>query len=165
MKGKETQMSKEVFILLLALLVLAFITVNSLLKREEIVLRRGVIRSEEAPEAIGPYSQAIQVGNMLFCSGQIPIDPQTGELATGAIQKQTRIVLDNLGAVLREADMNYSDVVKVTLFLSDLDDYDEVNETYARYFRENPPAREAVQVAGLPKGVGVEISMVAMKTE
>ncbi len=121
-----------------------------------------VIASEEAPAAIGPYSQAIKVGDMLFCSGQIPIDPNSGELVLGSIEEQTRRVLDNLGAVLAEAGMDFTDAVRATVFMKDMDDYARINAVYAEYFSENPPARCAVEVSRLPKDVGVEISLIAI---
>lgn len=122
------------------------------------------IKTEGAPAAIGPYSQAIRVGGILFCSGQIPLDPNTGEIVQEGIEAETRQVMENLGAVLRAAGMDYSNVVKATVFLSDLNDYAAMNKVYATYFEENPPAREAVEVGGIAKGAGVEISFIAVKT-
>ncbi len=130
---------------------------------EEAVVKT-VIRSENAPQAIGPYSQAILVGNTLYCSGQIAINPKTGELVTGDFGAEVKQVLDNLGAVLQAAGMDYADVVKATVFLKDLNQYGVFNEIYATYFKENPPARETVQVARLPKDVNIEISFIALKT-
>ena len=126
-----------------------------------------VIATEAAPGAIGPYSQGILVGNTLFCSGQIPLKPETGELVRGSIEEQTRQVLDNLGAVLTAAGMDYSDVVSVTVFLDDMDNFARLNQVYADYFKveEQPPARCAVEVKRLPKDVGVEIGLIAMKTQ
>ena len=123
-----------------------------------------IIASKEAPVAIGPYSQAIVVGDMLFSSGQIPINPATGEVVSGSIEEQTRQVLDNLGAVLKEAGMDYHDVVSVTLFLDDITNFNRVNQVYAEYFGEQPPARATVEAARLPRNVGVEISLIAIKT-
>jgi len=123
-----------------------------------------IIASKEAPVAIGPYSQAIVVGDMLFSSGQIPINPATGEVVSGSIEEQTRQVLDNLGAVLKEAGMDYHDVVSVTLFLDDINNFSRVNQVYAEYFGEQPPARATVEAARLPRNVGVEISLIAIKT-
>lgn len=120
-----------------------------------------VVATDRAPAAIGPYSQAIRAGDWLFCSGQIPLDPSTGELVTGPIEAQTRRALDNLGAVLEAAGLGFDDVVKVTVYLRDLDDYTAMNAVYAEYFAAAKPARAAVQVARLPRDVGVEIECVA----
>ena len=116
-----------------------------------------------APAAIGPYSQGILVGDTLYSSGQIAIDPKTGHLIGGTIVNQTERVLDNLGAILSAAGMNYENVVQCTLFLADISDYPTVNEVYSRYFNEIPPAREAVAVSGLPRGALIEISCVAVR--
>jgi 2-iminobutanoate/2-iminopropanoate deaminase len=124
-----------------------------------------VIATKGAPKAIGPYSPGIVVKNMLFCSGQIPIDPDTGELVNGSVEEQTHQVLDNLGAVLKEAGMDYHDVVSVTVFMDDMDNYARINQVYAEYFKERPPARCAAEVARLPKDAGVEISLIAIKTQ
>ena len=123
-----------------------------------------MISTQDAPAAIGPYSQAVLVGNTLYCSGQIAIDPATGELITSDIEAETRQVLDNLGAVLRAAGMDYQDVVRATVYLADISDYGKVNAVYSEYFRESKPARAAMQVAHLPKSVNVEISCIAVKT-
>ncbi|MFZ5518381.1 MAG: RidA family protein [Candidatus Zhuqueibacterota bacterium] len=123
-----------------------------------------VINSPRAPKAIGPYSQAIQVGNTLYCSGQIAMNPETGELVQDSIEAETKQVLDNLGAVLQEAGMDYSDVVSATVFMSNMEFYKQINDVYARYFTEKPPARAAVQVANLPKYVNVEIACIAVKS-
>lgn len=124
-------------------------------------MEKKVIRTDNAPAPIGPYNQAIQYGDMLFVSGQIAINPATGELVQDDIQAETRMVMQNLEAVLAEAGMNFSHVLKSTIFLMDMGQFAQVNEVYGSYFSENPPARETVQVAGLPKGVNVEISVVA----
>jgi 2-iminobutanoate/2-iminopropanoate deaminase len=124
-----------------------------------------VIATKGAPKAIGPYSQGILVGNMLFCSGQIPINPKTGELVSGSIEEQTCQVLDNLGAVLKEASMEYHDVVSVTVFMDDMDNFARINQVYAEYFKDQPPARCAVEAARLPKDASVEISLIAIKTQ
>ena len=124
-----------------------------------------VISSPNAPKAIGPYSQAIMVGNTLYCSGQIAINPQTGELVTGSIEAETRQVLENLKAVLSEAGFDFDDVVRATVFMADINNYKRINQVYAEYFNEKPPARAAVQVAYLPKLVNVEISCIAVKSE
>ena len=122
-----------------------------------------VIASKDAPRAIGPYSQGILAGNMLFCSGQIPINPKTGALVRGSIEEQTHQVLDNLGAVLREAGMDYCDVVSVTVLMDNMDNYARINQVYAEYFNEQPPARCAAEVTRLPKDVRVEISFIAIR--
>jgi len=124
---------------------------------------KSVIQSLEAPAAIGPYSQAIRVGNTLYCSGQIAIDPATGKMASENIQTETRQVLKNLGAVLRAAGMDYADVVQATVYLADMNDYKAMNEIYAEVFKDRPPARAAVQVARLPRDARVEISCIAVK--
>jgi len=126
-------------------------------------IKREVINTPEAPVAIGPYSQAIKMGNVLYCSGQIGLNPATGELVTGDIQEETRQVLKNLGAVLRAGGMDYNDVTSATVYLANMDDYKSVNEIYAEFFKENKPARAAVQVARLPRNVRVEIACIAVK--
>jgi 2-iminobutanoate/2-iminopropanoate deaminase len=123
-----------------------------------------VIYTSSAPAPIGPYSQAILAGNTLYTSGQIAIDPATGELVTGSIEDETRQVMENMKAVLAAADMDFSDVVKTTIFIMDMADFARINSVYGAYFSDDyAPARETVQVAGLPKGVNVEISMTAIK--
>lgn len=122
-----------------------------------------VISAPNAPAAIGPYSHAILTGNTLFTSGQIPLVPETGKLAEGGIEAQTRQVFRNLSAVLAAAGMDFSNVVKVLVFLTDLADFTTVNAIYAEYFPQDCPARSCVQVAGLPAGAKLEIEMVATK--
>ena len=122
-----------------------------------------VINTIKAPKALGPYSQAVLLNGMLFVSGQIPINPSNGELLTGDVQDQSTQVMENLLAILQEAGMDFSHVVKATIFLSDMNNFDKVNTIYGSYFTENPPARECVQVARLPKNVDVEISVIAGK--
>jgi 2-iminobutanoate/2-iminopropanoate deaminase len=125
---------------------------------------RHVVYSAAAPRAIGPYSQAIVVPGtrLLFCSGQIPLDPATGELVgAGDVRAQVERVLENLGAVLRAGGASFGSVVKTTIFLADLTDFAALNEVYARYFPEDPPARSTVQAAGLPRGALVEIEAIA----
>jgi 2-iminobutanoate/2-iminopropanoate deaminase len=120
------------------------------------------IQTEDAPKAIGPYSQAVKSGNMLFLSGQIPIDPVSGEIVDGKIKEQTKRVLDNLKAVLEAAGADFSNVVRSDVFLSSMDDFADMNEVYGEYFTCDPkPARQAVEVSRLPKGVMVEISCIA----
>lgn len=122
-----------------------------------------VINTKNAPKAIGPYSQAINSGNTLYCSGQIAINPDTGNLVTENITAETNQVMKNISAVLKAADMTFDNVVKCSIFMIDMSDYSAVNQEYAKYFSDNPPAREAVQVSVLPKNVNVEISIIAVK--
>jgi 2-iminobutanoate/2-iminopropanoate deaminase len=122
-----------------------------------------IIFSEKAPKAIGPYSQAVLSGNTLYTSGQIALHPETGELVQGSVEIETNQVMANLAAVLAAADMNFSNVVKTTIFLKDMDDFATVNAIYGQFFEVNPPARETVEVARLPKSVNVEISCIAVK--
>lgn len=124
-------------------------------------MNKKAIRTDNAPAPIGPYNQAIQYGDMLFVSGQIAIDPATGTLVEGDIKDETRMVMENLKAVLHEAGMDFSNVIKSSIFLMDMGQFTAVNDVYADYFSDTPPARETVQVAGLPKGVNVEISVIA----
>jgi 2-iminobutanoate/2-iminopropanoate deaminase len=118
------------------------------------------IHAPDAPAAVGPYSQGVLTGNFLFCSGQIPIDPKTGELIAGSVADQTRKVLENLTAVLRAKSLTLDHVVKTTVFLTDLGKFQEMNAVYAEFFREPFPARSTIQVAGLPKGASVEIEAI-----
>lgn len=122
-----------------------------------------IISIPGAPAPIGPYSQAILVNDTLYVSGQIPIDPITGELNVNSVENAAHRVLKNIQALIKEAEMNMSDVVKCSIFLKSMDDFAIVNEVYATYFTENPPARETVQVAKLPLDVPVEISCIAIK--
>ncbi|RFS24072.1 RidA family protein [Chitinophaga silvatica] len=126
-------------------------------------MEKKIINTSKAPAPIGPYNQAVKVGNTLYVSGQIPIDPATGELAKGGIEADTHQVMKNLQAVLEAADMGFQDVVKTTIFLTDMKTFPQVNEVYGTYFTSDFPARETVQVAALPKGVNVEISVIAVK--
>jgi 2-iminobutanoate/2-iminopropanoate deaminase len=121
-----------------------------------------IISTTEAPGAIGPYSQAVRSGSFLFCSGQIPLDPKSGQIVAGDIAAQTRRVLDNIAAVLKAEGLNFDNVVKTTIFLTNLGDFQTVNEIYASYFKQNPPARSTVQVAALPKRANVEIEVTAV---
>ena len=127
------------------------------------VLAMKPVNSLSAPAAIGPYSQAIDAGDFVFLSGQVPIDPKTGELVPGDIEAQTERVLDNLAAVLEAAGCTFADVVKTTIYLMDLGDFQTVNATYAKRFSTAPPARATVQVSALPKGSRVEIDAIAKK--
>ena len=120
-----------------------------------------VISTKQAPAAIGPYSQAIQVGNLVYTSGQIPIDPSTGAFVEGGIKEQTRQSLTNVKAILEEAGLSMSNVVKTTVFMADMGDFAEMNAVYAEFFSEPYPARSAVAVKTLPKGALVEIEVVA----
>jgi 2-iminobutanoate/2-iminopropanoate deaminase len=127
-------------------------------------MSRKVIHSDNAPRAIGPYSQAIQVegGKMTFLSGQIPLDPKTGEMVQGDVAIQTERVMENLKGVLAAAGLGFGNVVRCTIFLADMNDFARVNEVYARYFTDAPPSRATVQVAGLPRGSRVEIDAIAV---
>lgn len=122
-----------------------------------------VIHSDKAPKAIGPYSQAILAGNTLYLSGQIAIDPQTGKMDTANLETEIRRVLDNLSEVLKSAGMDYSNVVKATIYTIDLKNFKTINTIYGEYFKEKQPARETVQVSALPARAHVEISAVAVK--
>ena len=122
-----------------------------------------IISTPNAPSAIGPYSQAVLAGGTLYCSGQIALDPETGELVNRSISEETTQIMKNIAAVLAAAEMNFENVVKCSIFMSSMDFYDEVNEVYAKYFSEQPPAREAIAVKTLPKRVNVEISVTAVK--
>jgi 2-iminobutanoate/2-iminopropanoate deaminase len=122
-----------------------------------------IIKTANAPEPIGPYSQAIQMGNFVFCSGQIPLDPKTNQVLTGDIKDQTELVIKNIDGVLKEAGLDFKNVVKTTIFLTSMKDFPLVNEVYGKYFSEFPPARSTVEVSGLPKGVNVEIEVLAFK--
>ena len=132
---------------------------------EEHGFEKQIISTGEAPKAIGPYSQAVKVGPWLFASGQIAIDPATGELVTDDFEREARRVLDNVRAVLKAAGMDYADVVQATVYLSDLSLYGKLNQVYAEYFKSEFPARCAVQVARLPKDVHLEIAVTAYKAE
>ncbi len=125
-------------------------------------MKKKVIQVEKAPKAIGPYSQAIQAGNFLFLSGQIPIDPKTGELVQGDIRQQTRRVLENIKGILESEKLEMDDIVKVTIFLKDIGNFNQVNEIYATYFPSSPPARSTVGVAKLPRDVEIEIEAIAL---
>lgn len=119
------------------------------------------VHTDRAPAAIGPYAQAVVADGWVFCSGQIPVDPETGELSTGDIREQTELVLRNLSAVLEAAGSSLDQVVKTTVFLADIDDFGAMNEVYARHFGDHRPARAAVQAGALPRRCSVEIECVA----
>ena len=120
-----------------------------------------VFNTDKAPAPIGPYSQAVATNGMLYVSGQIPIIPATGQLENGGIQAETKQVMENLGAILQEAGINFDHVIKTSIFIASMKDFALINEIYGRYFGENPPARETVEVSVLPKNVNVEISCIA----
>jgi len=122
-----------------------------------------IIQTKNAPSAIGPYSQAVKLNGVLYTSGQIAIDPKTNTLDLGDLKNEVNLIMSNLNAVLKAADLEFSDVIKTTIFLKSMDDFSLVNEIYATYFKENYPARETVEVSKLPKDVNVEISMIASK--
>lgn len=124
-------------------------------------MEKEIVFTETAPKAVGPYSQAIKAGGWIYLSGQIPIDPETDRLISGTIEEQAELVLNNARNVLAAAGASLENAVKVTVYLADMDDFAKVNEVYSKFFPSDPPARAAVQVARLPKDVGIEIDMVA----
>jgi len=124
-------------------------------------MKREIIATDKAPAAIGPYSQGVKVGNFIFVSGQIPIDPKTGKIVGNDIMVQTKRVLENIKAVLEAAGANLTNVVKTTVYLVDMYDFNTMNEIYATYFSENPPARSTVEVSKLPKGSKIEVDVIA----
>ncbi|MEZ4852543.1 MAG: RidA family protein [Bacteroidia bacterium] len=124
-----------------------------------------IIETPHAPAPIGPYSQAVQVGETLYVSGQIAIDPASGTMNMDTLETETHQVMKNLGAILETVGMSYANIVKTSIFLSDMGDFSRVNAVYGSYFTSQFPARETVEVAGLPKGVNVEISVIAVKSE
>jgi len=119
------------------------------------------VLTADAPAAIGPYSQAVRSRDFLFCSGQIPLDPKSGRIVSGDIATQTRRVMDNIGAILRAGGLTFNNIIKTTIFLTNLGDFQTVNETYGSYFKQDPPARSTVQVSALPRGANVEIEVIA----
>jgi 2-iminobutanoate/2-iminopropanoate deaminase len=124
-------------------------------------MTKEIVSSDQAPKAIGPYSQAVKACKLVFLSGQIPLDPATGELVAGTIEDQTARVMENLKAVLSACGLSLADIVKTTIFLTDMADFAQVNAVYGGYFGQHPPARSTVQVVALPKGARVEIEAVA----
>ncbi|MDX9905025.1 MAG: RidA family protein [Bacteroidales bacterium] len=122
-----------------------------------------IIQAPDAPKAIGPYSQAVLAGNTLYVSGNIALNPENGQMDTLNLETETRRVMSNLGAVLKEAGMSYENIVKATIYMTDIRNYKEINRIYGEYFKENPPAREAIQVVALPAGAHMEISCIAVK--
>ena len=125
-------------------------------------MKKTIIATKQAPSAIGPYSQAVKAGNTLFISGQIPIDPETGNLIIGGIESETHRVMKNLEAILLEAGSSFDQVLKATIFIKSMDDFAKINAVYASYFKGEYPARETVEVSQLPKNANVEISVVAL---
>ena len=120
-----------------------------------------IVHTSSAPAPIGPYSQAVKFGNLLIVSGQVAIDPATGQFQTGDVMEQTRLVMENLGAILAAERLSFADVLKCSIFIKDMNDFPAVNEVYGGYFEKDPPARETVEVARLPKDALVEISLIA----
>ena len=120
-----------------------------------------IVNTTKAPAPIGPYNQAVRIGNLLFTSGQIALDPETGELNTSDIITETKLVMSNIGEILKEAGMGFSNVVKTSIFIKDMNQFGEINKVYGSFFTENEPARETVEVARLPKDVNIEISVIA----
>jgi 2-iminobutanoate/2-iminopropanoate deaminase len=125
-------------------------------------MKKKVVQTDKAPKAIGPYSQAIQAGSFLFVSGQVPLDPKTGELVKGDIGQQTKQALENIKGLLESQNLGMKDVVKVTIFLKNISNFNQVNEIYGTYFPTSPPARSTVEVARLPKDVEIEIEAIAL---
>jgi len=125
-------------------------------------MKKTIVRTDKAPAAVGPYSQAVRVGQMVYTAGQIPMDPTTGKVVTGDITAQAEQALRNVQAVLEAAGASLDHVVKTTVFLQDMNEFGEMNETYSRFFTHNPPARTTVEVAALPLGVRVEVEAVAL---
>ena len=123
---------------------------------------KSIIYTPNAPEPVGPYSQAVRTGDTLYVSGQVPINPESGNMVTGDIKEEARQVMHNIGAVLSAAGMDFGHIVKCSIFVTDIRDFAAVNEVYGEYFDKRPPARETVQVAALPKGARVEISCIAV---
>lgn len=124
-------------------------------------MKKRIISTKKAPEAIGPYSQAILIKDTLYCSGQIAIDPKTGMIISKNIEEETKQIMKNINEILKEVDMGFENVVKCSIFMKSMKDYALINKIYGTYFNQKPPAREAVEVSGLPKNVNVEISVIA----
>lgn len=127
------------------------------------MLDKKIIRTDKAPKPVGPYSQAVESGGFLFCSGQISIDPETDQVRTGPIEEQTKQIFENIEAVLAAAGLTLNNVVKTTMYLTNMNDFAVVNEIYAKHFVEQTPARTTIAVSALPKGVNVEIEVIAKK--
>ena len=126
-------------------------------------MKKIIISTKNAPAAIGPYSQAVLVDKTLYCSGQIAINPKNNLIINSSIKEETEMIMKNIFEILSSAQMNFDNIVKCTIFLKNMDDYNEVNKVYSKYFKSDPPAREAVEVSKLPKNVNVEISTIAVK--
>jgi 2-iminobutanoate/2-iminopropanoate deaminase len=126
-------------------------------------MTKKIINTADAPAPIGPYSQAVEANGFLFCSGQIAIDPKSGQVVNGTVSEQAEVVMSNVSAVLKAAGLGFDNVVKTTIFLTDMADFPAVNEIYGRFFKANPPARSTVAVQGLPKGVKVEVEVIATR--
>ncbi|GIS08483.1 MAG: reactive intermediate/imine deaminase [Flavobacteriales bacterium] len=126
-------------------------------------MKKIIINTKNAPAAIGPYSQAVLVDKTLYCSGQIAINPKNNLIINSSIKEETEMIMKNIFEILSSAQMNFDNIVKCTIFLKNMDDYNEVNKVYSKYFKSDPPAREAVEVSKLPKNVNVEISTIAVK--
>lgn len=126
-------------------------------------MEKKIINSAKAPAPIGPYSHAVQYGNLFYTSGQVALNPATGELVLESIEAETEMVMQNLKSILEEAGLGFENVIKSTIFIMDMNQFAQINEVYGKYFPNNPPARETVQVAKLPRGVNIEISMIAGK--
>ncbi|MAR20718.1 MAG: reactive intermediate/imine deaminase [Flavobacteriales bacterium] len=126
-------------------------------------MKKIIINTKNAPAAIGPYSQAVLVDKTLYCSGQIAINPKNNLIINSSIKEETDMIMKNIFEILSSAQMNFDNIVKCTIFLKNMDDYNEVNKVYSKYFKSDPPAREAVEVSKLPKNVNVEISTIAVK--
>nr|MDO8082051.1 RidA family protein [Candidatus Freyarchaeota archaeon] len=127
------------------------------------MVEKKVIKTDKAPAPVGPYSQGIIAGNFIFVSGQVPLDPKTGKMVEGTISQQTEQVLKNMQAILEAAGAGLKDVVKCTVFLKDMNTFSEMNQKFAEFFKDNPPARAAIEAARLPRDVGVEIEAIAIK--
>ena len=125
-------------------------------------MKKQVIFTDNAPKAIGPYSQGIKAGPFLFCSGQVAIDPKTNEVLKGSVEDQTKLVMKNIEGLLKSQNLSFENVVKTTIFLTDMNDFAKVNAIYEKSFLQDPPARSTVAVSGLPKGVNVEIEVIAL---
>ena len=143
----------------------ALFIANTRSNRSNTLAMKKIIQTDDAPQAIGPYSQAVQAGNTLYVSGQIPVDPATGNVVEGDINEQTEQVMNNIGAVLEAAGFTYADVVKSTCLLADMADFPTFNEIYGACYSVEPPARATFAVKGLPLGVLVEVDAVAVKTD
>lgn len=127
------------------------------------MLQKNIIKTDKAPKPVGPYSQAVEVGGFVFCSGMIPINPKTDQVFTGPIEEQAKQVLDNIKALMESQGMSLNNIVKTTMYLTNMNDFTAVNEVYAHYFIEQTPARTTIAVSALPKGVNVEIEVIAKK--